>query len=231
MLIASEAVDAFSPSWFAEMSAGDAGNAVSGGRGGVRVFDSAIGPLIRRDYLRGGLPRFISRDRYVWTGAERTRAFAEFRLLQTLRHRGLRVPQPVAARYRRQGPAYRASLLMHFIPQTRSLADVLAAGSDPDFCLPIAFQAIAALHRCDVWHADLNATNVLVDDSSQVWLIDFDRARPGVADTARLSGNLERLRRSLRKLLPSEAFGRVESAWPGAMRRYHAALSGVSSAA
>jgi 3-deoxy-D-manno-octulosonic acid kinase len=52
-----------------------------------------------------------------------------------------------------------------------------------------------------VWHADLNAYNVLFDDQAKVWLIDFDRGRlmAFLTPTQRAS-NLSRLLRSLKKL-------------------------------
>lgn len=228
MLVAAEATEAFSPSWFAE-EAGDA-DGITGGRGSVRVFDTSIGPLIRRDYLRGGLPRFLSRDRYIWTGANRTRSFAEFRLLIELRRRGLPVPAPVVARYRRHGFVYHAALLMHFIPDARPLADVLSETDEPERYLALAADAVARLHSEAVWHADLNAMNILIDDASCVWLIDFDRARMNVTDVTLLERNLDRLLRSLRKLLEPDVLKPVESAWPDFRRRYRAGLAGVFSA-
>ena len=37
--------------------------------------------------------------------------------------------------------------------------------------------AVRRLHAEGVWHADLNAHNVLVDRDGRIWIIDFDRAR------------------------------------------------------
>jgi 3-deoxy-D-manno-octulosonic acid kinase len=223
-LIASEAGSAFLPSWFDDCSP-QAGYAASAGRGGVRVFDTSIGPLIRRNYLRGGLPRFFTRDRYLWTGADRTRAFAEFRLLSKLRDSGLSVPTPIAARYLRRGLFYRAALLMRFIPEVRTLADVLERTSEPSIELDRIAPVIARLHCHHVWHADLNASNILIDAAQRVWLIDFDRAVDDVTDHRRLAGNLDRLRRSLRKLLPPTAFARIEAVWPDFLVAYRSALA------
>ena len=39
---------------------------------------------------------------------------------------------------------------------------------------PVA-AAIVRMHRAGVWHADLNAFNILIGGEGRVWLIDFDR--------------------------------------------------------
>lgn len=230
VLLAGEAAAAYSPAWFDAAEDPTASSTqVSGGRGGVCVFDTAVGTLLRRQYLRGGLPRHLSRDRYLWTGAERTRGFRELRVLAMLRQSGLPVPVPIAARYWRRGVSYRASLLMRLIPRTRTLTEALADGGDPDDLLRRTAEAIARLHHRRVWHADLNASNVLVDAQGQVWLIDFDRARTDVGDPQRLAGNLDRLLRSLRKLLSPPLFAEVQSRWPALHRHYQSRLATLSS--
>src|SRR3546814_12033635 len=68
----------------------------------------------------------VSRDQYVWRGADRTRSFAEFRLLRDLLTQDLPVPRPIAASYLRWGPFYRAPLLLQRLLDVRSLADMPA---------------------------------------------------------------------------------------------------------
>jgi 3-deoxy-D-manno-octulosonic acid kinase len=222
LLIADAVADAFSPSWFDPAPAGAGG--LHGGRGSVAVVETAVGPLVRRDYLRGGLPRHLSRDAYLWTGASRTRAFREFRLLLQLNAAGLPVPAPVVARCRRRGLVYRATLLMRLIPAARTLGQRLAAGADPAATLGPALAAVARLHACGVWHADLNADNVLLDADGKVWLIDFDRARTLAPGHRRLGRNLDRLLRSLRKRMPPPVLAGIESVWPKLLRDYRGAL-------
>nr|AIA86950.1 CAZy families GT30 protein [uncultured Idiomarina sp.] len=58
------------------------------------------------------------------------------------------------------------------------------------------------MHEAGVWHADLNAHNILLDTAGQPWLIDFDRARDygePLAHQLRVA-NMQRLRRSLEKV-------------------------------
>ncbi|WP_081483059.1 3-deoxy-D-manno-octulosonic acid kinase [Bordetella petrii] len=150
---------------------------------------------VLRRYRRGGLVARISRDAYVWQGESRTRCFREYRLLAWLRERGLSVPAPLAAAYWRHGPAYRAAILVERIPQVRPLAQLL---DQPVW--DAAASAIAAMHRLGVWHADLNAYNILLDPQGRAWLIDFDRGTAGGISAHARRANMLRLRRSLQKV-------------------------------
>jgi 3-deoxy-D-manno-octulosonic acid kinase len=105
----------------------------------------------------------------------------------------------VAARYRRHGLFDWADLITRRIDGARTLAQVLADDQlDPDMARETGAQ-VARFHREGIWHADLNAHNVLVT-SEALYLIDFDRGalRPP-AEGWRLA-NLARLHRSLAKL-------------------------------
>jgi len=164
-----------------------------GGRQSAWFVSGDFGAAVLRHYRRGGLAARVSRDRYLWTGAPSTRSFAEFRVLGLLHDRGLRVPAPLAGAYWRSGPFYRAAILIERIPGVRTLAKALEA---PE----AVAEAIFAMHEAGVWHADLNAYNILLDESNQAWLIDFDRARQGPVRAGRRQANLLRLRRSMLKV-------------------------------
>ena len=170
--------------------------AVSAGRGSAWFIGPAPHRWVLRHYRRGGLIANISRDRYLWAGEDRVRAFAEWRLLEYLTQRNLSVPKPVAAFYRRSGPTYRCDLIMQRIPRAQALSAALMESAVVDW--REIGRAIARLHRLGVDHADLNAHNILVADGG-VSVIDFDRGRiraPGSWAAA----NLARLQRSLRKI-------------------------------
>lgn len=62
---------------------------------------------------------------------------------------------------------------------------------------------VARFHRAGIWHADLNAHNVLVTPDG-LYLIDFDRGRLRTPATAWQQANLQRLRRSLLKIGAAE---------------------------
>jgi 3-deoxy-D-manno-octulosonic acid kinase len=61
-------------------------------------------------------------------------------------------------------------------------------------------RVIRRFHNAGVWHADLNAHNVLLDANGAVTLIDFDRARFRPPAKRWREVNLARLLRSLNKL-------------------------------
>jgi 3-deoxy-D-manno-octulosonic acid kinase len=185
----------------------------AGGRGTVAFVHEGERRWVLRHYRRGGLVARLLRDRYLWTGADRTRAFREWRLLHELHAAGLPVPAPVAARYVRKGWFYRADLITEELPTRRTLAAALAAAPlDADQWRRIG-TCIGRLHAHGVHHADLNAHNLLLGDDGAVYVLDFDRGRlrpRGEWEWAVLA----RLQRSLRKVtfgLPPDRFD--EAAW------------------
>jgi 3-deoxy-D-manno-octulosonic acid kinase len=197
-------------------------SAVSGGRGSAWFVGTASLPLVLRHYRRGGFIARLSADRYWWSGEDRVRAFAEWRLLHYLAQRGLRVPKPVAAFYRRAGMTYRCDLITQRIVSARSLSAALAPGPVPERTWRAVGAAIARLHSHGVDHADLNAHNILLDDSQSISVIDFDRGRLRAPGKWTL-GNLRRLKRSLSKIsmsLPPDRF--TSDAWQAVLAGYRA---------
>ena len=106
-----------------------------GGRGSIAVLHGEQGDWVLRHYKRGGWAAKLSTDRYLWTGAERTRCFREWRLLAELWRRGLPVPRPVGARYVHSGLVYQADLITERLASAQTLADAIcdAALSQPEW--------------------------------------------------------------------------------------------------
>ncbi|MBX3693295.1 3-deoxy-D-manno-octulosonic acid kinase [Dokdonella sp.] len=198
----------------------------SGGRGGVHLFDAPFGPCVLRHYRRGGLVARFNRDRYLYTGAERTRGFREFTLLARLHDAGLHVPAPVAARTRREGLWYRADLVTRRIVGATTLAERFAVGQLDAACATRTGQTIATFHARGVWHADLNAHNIMVDASGAIWLIDFDRGRLRAPAMAWQQANLARLHRSFLKIGAGSAPTEFDAAfWRPLLAAYQHALA------
>lgn len=212
--------------WFERAHWAKHGNAAAegGGRGGVVFVETAIGACALRHYHRGGLAARVSSDRYLWTTAEHTRAFREFRLLALLADAGLPVSAPVAARYQRQGLTYRADLLTRRIAPARTLAMCMQDGPPGPQLGEEVGRTIARFHAAHVWHADLNAHNILIDQRDAVWLIDFDRGRLRAARNAWRRANLARLRRSFDKLGARHLAGFDQRFWVPLLAAYRAAL-------
>lgn len=170
------------------------------GRGTTWLFHDRDRALVLRHYRRGGAVARLLRDRYPWLPLERTRAWREWRLLAKLFDAGLPVPQPAAARVTYAGLFYRCDLVTHRIAGALPLSRRLDA-AEP---LPAATwrqlgATLRRFHDRGVFHADLNAHNLLLDAAGQVYVIDFDRGDVR-ADGAWKQANLERLLRSLRKI-------------------------------
>jgi len=195
------------------------------GRGSAWFINTAFGPVVLRQYLRGGWVAKISRQSYFFTTVSRSRPFREYHLLAALYDQGLPVPKPVAALCEFHGVISSGALMTARISSARTLADVLPGnneGNDLDVGLwESVGKCIHRFHEAGVWHADLNARNILLDENSQVFLIDFDRARftPGKAVNGQ--GNLKRLKRSLTKLWPPGELSAMQAAWARLKAAYH----------
>lgn len=194
-----------------ERRAAVAGRAV--GRGRTLLLETECGPAVLRQYLRGGWPARFSRDLYLFTGYQRSRPLAEFRMLVELGDMGLPAPAPLAALCARQGLLYRGWLLMERILQVVPLADLIAERADDNSLWRRCGAMIRRFHAVGVVHADLNARNILVGPGQAVHLVDFDRARIAEGDAAAFRANLARLRRSLEKLWPDALRADLDDCW------------------
>src|SRR5690606_27861398 len=187
-----------------------------GGRGAAWRIRTDDIDWVLRFYRRGGLPGKFIRDRYFFTGMERTRPWREWHLLVGMRERGLPVPHPVAMRVQRRGLGYGGAIITRTVPG-ESLARRLLDGTAGNAGWRATGRAIRRLHDAGVWHADLNAHNILVDEADAepvVHIIDFDRGRMRPQDTAWRQANLDRLHRSLAKIAgETEAAARVPGGW------------------
>jgi 3-deoxy-D-manno-octulosonic acid kinase len=213
----------FDPIWWAER-----GNVRTGeeGRGSTMFIEADGRHLVLRQYRRGGFVARFSNSRYLWQGGSRTRSFSEWHLLYLMRHAALPVPTPVAACYRRRSSyTYTAAILTELIPGVTSLAARLSAGPVPFMMWVEIGRALRRFHSEGVFHADLNAHNVLMNEGPEVWLVDFDRGalrKPGLW----CDGNLVRLRRSIDKIadtLPAEHFSDAD--WASLLSGYFAGLA------
>lgn len=189
------------PAWFEPAFWRSSGNLRmgEGGRGGVAYVHTPAGECVLRHYRRGGAMAPWLGDRYLWRGRDRTRGFAEFRLLRELHALGLPVPRPVAARCQRAGRYYTADLITLCIAKAQTVAQYLANGTFDDVLARGVGGLIARFHRRGVFHADLNAHNILMNPGG-IYLIDFDRGQMRASARGWQQSNLARLRRSLIKL-------------------------------
>ncbi len=170
------------------------------GRGTTHFIELNGMPCVLRHYRRGGLVAKLLADRYRWASLPETRAWREWRLLADLTAQGLPVPRPVAARVITSGLFYRADLIMQRLSDTRSLSQTLESGPLPATQWSAIGHCIRRFHDTGVYHADLNAHNILLGADAAVWLIDFDKGEIRPPARSWQDANLARLRRSLDKL-------------------------------
>jgi 3-deoxy-D-manno-octulosonic acid kinase len=201
MIAAGDRAEAPRPDWLdpARWRAAGAVAIETSGRGQVLIVAHGNETWVLRHYRRGGLVARVIDDHYLWLGAERTRAFREWRLLRELRAAGLPVPNPVAAHVYRTGVIYTADIITSYLTDTHKLSWFISQGRTPAGCWRRIGAMIRAVHDHGVDHPDLTAHNVLLDEAGNTFLVDFDNARrkpPG--DWQRLG--VERFNRSLRKV-------------------------------
>jgi len=194
------------------------------GRGSAWFIQAPFGPVVLRRFLRGGWAAVLSRESYFYTGVSASRSFREYHLLAELYAAGLPVPRPVAALCRHRGILSTGALMTMRITAAKPLVDLLAdllAGDNPDVNVWAAVgRCVRRFHDAGVWHADLNVRNILMGAGSQVFLIDFDRARYRPGTRVNGEGNLNRLKRSLRKHWPASAISALPVAWTALMAGY-----------
>ena len=202
-------------------------NKIAQGRGETVFFNFDKAPLVLRHYHRGGLAAKISSDSYLWLGLKRTRAYRELAILLELSKSHLPVPKPFAARVIHSGCYYQADIITHVIADTETLSQRLQEGAIGHTVWQTIGKTIATFHQKGVYHADLNANNIMLNKSSEVFIIDFDKARfQDPSNTSWQQQNLQRLRRSLVKLSKNSAvFHFDENNWAQLRQSYDKALS------
>jgi 3-deoxy-D-manno-octulosonic acid kinase len=171
------------------------------------------GDWVLRHYYRGGMVAKISRDKFLYSAIQRTRPYKELKLLLEMQQLGLPVPQGIAARVVKHGLSYSADLLMQKLTAD-DLVKCLTDGQLSQAQWHSVGKTIANFHRHGVYHADLNAHNIMLDRQfaelnktdmqqaeqiNKVWIIDFDRCQFNKPQPSWQQQNLNRLLRSFEK--------------------------------
>ena len=190
------------------------------GRGSAWFIEAPHGPVVLRHYLRGGWAATFSRQSYFFTGVSNSRPFREYHILAELYAMGLSVPRPVAALCQHHGVVSTGAIMTACIAPSKTLADILSVGELAEGTWMRVGSCIRKFHDAGVWHADLNARNILLDADHKVYLIDFDRARFSPGKPVDGEGNLKRLRKSLQKFWPAGQMPALQEAWDKLMAGY-----------
>ena len=141
---------------------------------------------------------------------------------QQLVDKKLPAPTPIAGQIIKQGLFYDAELITEKIAGANDLVAVLkdrALTSDD-------YRQIGAMirrfHDVNLWHADLNTHNIILDGKGKWWLIDFDRCKFKPAANSWKKDNLARLKRSfVKEKTKDTAFKWQETDWDLLFAGYH----------
>ena len=190
------------------------------GRGEARFFSHQGLNLVLKQYLRGGMVASLLGDRYFGIKHEHTRSFKEWRLLHKLQTLKLPAPVPVAASAERSGLFFRAALITQEIANAQTLADQLMLEDLAESLWQDVGRCIRQFHNNDVYHADLNARNILLSQNN-VYLIDFDKGAFRYLGDSWKASNLARLKRSLLKFKSlNQIFYFDEANWKQLLQGY-----------
>ncbi|VAW53830.1 3-deoxy-D-manno-octulosonic acid kinase [hydrothermal vent metagenome] len=196
----------------------------SGGIGRAKVvyFSQGEKLFVLKHYYRGGVIASIIKDHYFGFRIVKSRAFREFRLLKKMHELGLSVPVAVAAQVEKGLLFYQADLITEEIKNAKTLSDVLSNNVLNDDNWQKIGRCIKQFHQKNIYHADLNARNILLTEDLKIYLIDFDNSYIRLGSSAWKMANLSRLKRSLLKFKNKTAnFYFTEDCWSSLLLGYN----------
>ena len=196
------------------------------GRGSTWVVKSEWGKWVLRHYFRGGLYAKLSRDSYFWTGLNNTRAYQEFKLLAHMQQLDLPCPKPIAALVSKKGLFYRNDIIMSHIQHDHTFATGLSDNNLSTSTWAKIGQTIAQFHQHGIYHSDLNAHNILINDATgEVFIIDFDKGMVKSPQKSWRQENLNRLKRSIEKITGLSCNTDLTAPWQALLDAYLAEYS------
>ena len=154
-----------------------------------------------KHYYRGGMATRWLRDRYLYRGHRKVRVFREWRLMHQMQRWHLPVPTPCAASYTSKLMLYTADMIVGSCRPAKPISSLLCKQNIQETHWRLIGKTIRRFHNKNVFHADLNAHNILLlPEKDQVFLVDFDRSFICKKRNAWQQANLNRLKHSLKKL-------------------------------
>ncbi len=202
LIVLENTPDNISPNWFDSHFWNKQNKVVGRSKGRFITWfikpDRASEIMVLRHYYRGGMVSKFNTDSFFYISLNRTRCYMELILLQEMLRLKLPVPRPVGARVTRKGLFYKADLLMEKLHGI-DLVDALTTEFLNEEVWRKIGQVIKKFHEIGIDHVDLNARNILLNTSGDIYLIDFDRCRKRPPQRNWQNSNLSRLKRSFIK--------------------------------
>ena len=183
------------------------------GRGETIFFEYQNLKCVLKHYFRGGILGGYIRDRYLWTGIDGSRSIREFRRLQELSAMGLPVPKPIGARVKKSGATYTADLITIEIENSKTLSELIIDDDVNNNVWNAIGKCLHLFNNKEIYHPDLNANNILIDDELNVYLIDFDTSSRLHQKISSKRSTLDRFHRSLKKTFKNSNKKFLESDW------------------
>jgi len=149
-------------------------DSVLGGRSSVLIDEiNGLGPVVVKYYRRGGLVRYIVKQRYLKCG--KTRGQKEYELLQKVRNLGINAPEPIVFAYR-GCLFYQGWLVTREIKHHQTLAKLSLSNEKlTHFVMENVIEQVSTLIKNSILHVDLHPGNVIVDNQNKVYILDFDK--------------------------------------------------------
>ena len=121
-----------------------------------------------------------------------------------MRSLNLPVPDAIAAHAKRGACFFHCDLITRRLEDTKTLSDMLIGGALSSMQWRRVGACIKMFHDHNIYHADLNARNILLNIQGEVFLIDFDNSYIRSSCGSWRMSNLTRLERSLEKFKRNE---------------------------
>jgi 3-deoxy-D-manno-octulosonic acid kinase len=133
-----------------------------------------IGPVVIKQYVRGGMMQWLLKDRYFKTG--HNRALAEFEILLKAAEYGINVPEPVLC-FQKGHRIYKCWLVTKEIPSEGSIAQISLTNPESLRALMagVTLQVQKMITK-GIYHVDFHPGNVLAGRNGKIYLLDFDKA-------------------------------------------------------
>ncbi len=169
------------------------------GRGKAYEIEYDNKVYILKHYIRGGFASKISYDNYIFDSLASTRSVKEYNFLNSLFSKDLPVPKPAALEVIKKKFTYTASLITCKIQNVGTLNDFVINNKMNYELWSILKNTLEDFYKHNVYHADLNAKNILIDNKNNFHLIDFDKSY-FFYEKKLFNKSIMRLERSLLKL-------------------------------
>jgi len=134
----------------------------------------ALGSLVIKKYLRGGLISRFNKDNYLYS--KKSRSELEFDVLIKALKAGVNVPEPIA-HITKKFLFYKAWLITRKIePANNFIEFCLHDKKKAVSLLPEICQNIYKLIENSIHHKDLHPGNIIIDEFNKPYILDFDKA-------------------------------------------------------